>query len=72
MDYLQHEGIKFSLRRTTYIPLWHTLATEAYGSDQYQQFVIFNGKVMEFMEFAKKAKNKMAKIGKAKKASDDV
>lgn len=72
VNYAQHEGIGVKVRRTVYRPDWHWRATKLYGSDDYDVFVVRGKKVENFMEFAKKCRNKLVKAGKEKEVGDDV
>lgn len=54
--------VKIKVRRTTYNPLWHELATKAYGDDKY----------FAFMKIGKKIVNINSLIKMIKESSDDL
>lgn len=71
-SWLQHQGISLKIKRTTYRPDWHKVATKLYDGDDYRAFVLLDGKVTDFMDFAKECKNKLIELGKTKVVDDDV
>ncbi len=71
-SWLQHERTALKVKRTTYRPDWHQVATKLYGSEDYTAFVVFNEEVIDFMEFAKDCKNKLVELGKTKEIRDDM
>lgn len=72
VSWLQHERATLKVKRTTYRPDWHKVATKLYGSDDYTAFVVVNGEVIDFMEFTKDCKNKLVELGKTKEAESDM
>lgn len=71
-SWLQHERIALKVKRTTYRPDWHQVATKLFGSEDYTAFAVVNGEVIDFMEFAKDCKNKLVELGKTKETESDV
>lgn len=54
------------VKRTSYRPDWHRKATKLYGSEDYDAFVVYKGKVEDFVSFVNDCKNKLVKEGKLK------
>lgn len=64
--WLQHEEVNYKVYRTAYRPDWHRKATKIWGNEGYEAFVVLNGRVIDFMEFAEECKNKLMPEGKEK------
>ena len=63
------KGYVLSIKRTAYRPSWHKEATELWGNENYNAFVLNErGKVMDLGTFLDKCKNKAVRTGKKKGA----
>ena len=60
-------NVNLKIRRTAYRPDWHKKATNLWGDENYEAFIVLaNGEVKDFVSFFNKTKKKPIKAGKMK------
>lgn len=66
-NWTTQKGYDLDMKRTAYRPSWHKEATELWGGEDYNAFVVNErGKVMELSSFLDKCRNKAVRAGKKK------
>lgn len=66
-NWTTQKGYDLDMKRTAYRPSWHKEATELWGGEDYNAFVVNErGKVMSLENFLDKCRNKAVRTGKKK------